>query len=139
MCSVALMFSTTRPPWQNPLCSAKDDVLENYSDPTRAQIGRTDPFIGLNDLATLAISPAVRICAPSPSIGAGTTAMGRYAPPGEARGAWSPLRTEDEVVGRTWPGVKSVFDRACHLVLRLAPKYRLPETTRTADHLGRTV
>ncbi|MFI0463942.1 endonuclease V [Saccharopolyspora sp. 5N102] len=85
-----------------------------------------------------------------PSIGVGKTAMGRYEPPGEARGAWSPLRMDDEVVGRalrTQRGVKPVFvsvghrytlDGACDLVLRLAPEYRLPETTRTADHLGRT-
>ncbi|MEV0086978.1 endonuclease V [Saccharopolyspora sp. NPDC050642] len=85
-----------------------------------------------------------------PSIGVGKTAMGRYEPPGEERGAWSPLRMDDEVVGRalrTQRGVKPVFvsvghrytlDGACDLVLRLSPKYRLPETTRTADHLGRT-
>ncbi|WP_372495263.1 endonuclease V [Saccharopolyspora soli] len=84
-----------------------------------------------------------------PSIGVGKTAMGRYEPPGEERGAWSPLRFDDEVVGRalrTQAGVKPVFvsvghhftlDGACNLVLRLAPKYRLPETTRTADSLGR--
>ncbi|TDD49593.1 endonuclease V [Saccharopolyspora elongata] len=85
-----------------------------------------------------------------PSIGVGKTAMGRYEPPDEQRGEWSPLRMDDEVVGRalrTQRGVKPVFvsvghrytlDGACDLVLRLAPKYRLPETTRTADHLGRT-
>ncbi|MEU5851120.1 endonuclease V [Saccharopolyspora shandongensis] len=84
-----------------------------------------------------------------PSIGVGKTAMGRYEPPGEERGEWSPLRMDDDVVGRalrTQAGVKPVFvsvghrftlDGACDLVLRLAPKYRLPETTRTADHLGR--
>jgi deoxyribonuclease V len=84
-----------------------------------------------------------------PSIGVGKTAMGRYEPPGEERGAWSPLRLDDEVVGRalrTQRGVKPVFvsvghrftlDAACDLVLRLAPKYRLPETIRAADHLGR--
>ncbi|EQD82181.1 endonuclease V [Saccharopolyspora erythraea NRRL 2338] len=85
-----------------------------------------------------------------PSIGVGKTAMGHYEPPGEERGAWTPLRLDDEVVGRalrTQRGVKPVFvsvghrftlDAACDLVLRLAPKYRLPETTRTADHLGRS-
>ncbi|MGW5644598.1 endonuclease V [Saccharopolyspora sp. NPDC003752] len=85
-----------------------------------------------------------------PSIGVGKTGMGRYEPPGEARGAWSPLKMDDEVVGRalrTQRGVKPVFvsvghrytlDGACDLVLRLSPEYRLPETTRTADHLGRT-
>ncbi|QUH00545.1 endonuclease V [Saccharopolyspora erythraea] len=85
-----------------------------------------------------------------PSIGVGKTSLGRYEPPGEERGAWTPLRLDDEVVGRalrTQRGVKPVFvsvghrftlDAACELVLRLAPKYRLPETTRTADHLGRS-
>ncbi|GAA2816968.1 endonuclease V [Saccharopolyspora taberi] len=84
-----------------------------------------------------------------PSIGVGKTAMGRYEPPGEERGAWTPLRLDDDVVGRalrTQRGIKPVFvsvghrctlDAACDLVLRLAPKYRLPETTRTADRLGR--
>lgn len=84
-----------------------------------------------------------------PSIGVGKTAMGRYEPPGEERGDWSPLQLDGEVVGRalrTQQGVKPVFvsighrftlDAACDLVLRLAPRYRLPETTRTADHLGR--
>ena len=47
---------------------------------------------------------------------------------------------------RTQTGVKPVFvsvghrytlDDAGDLVLDLAPKYRLPETTRTADHLSR--
>ncbi|MDA3626772.1 endonuclease V [Saccharopolyspora sp. WRP15-2] len=84
-----------------------------------------------------------------PAIGVGKTAMGRYEPPAEQRGSWSPLHQDDEVVGRalrTQPGVKPVFvsvghrytlDAACDLTLRLAPKYRLPESTRTADHLGR--
>jgi deoxyribonuclease V len=53
------------------------------------------------------------------------------------------------VVGRvlrTQPGVKPVFvsvghrmdlDSACRQVLAAAPRYRLPETTRQADHLAR--
>lgn len=85
-----------------------------------------------------------------PSIGVGKTAMGRYEPPGEERGDWAPLRMDDEVVGRalrTQRGVKPVFvsvghrytlDGACDLTLRLAPQYRLPETTRMADRLGRS-
>ncbi|WP_433871741.1 endonuclease V [Saccharopolyspora sp. CA-218241] len=84
-----------------------------------------------------------------PSIGVGKTALGRYDPPGEERGATSPLLLDGEVVGRalrTRRGVKPVFvsvghrcdlDSACELVLRLAPHHRLPETTRTADRLGR--
>lgn len=85
-----------------------------------------------------------------PSIGVGKTALGGYDPPGELRGDRTPLRLDDEVVGsalRTQRGVKPVFvsvghrftlDTACDLVLRLAPRYRLPETTRAADHLSRT-
>lgn len=84
-----------------------------------------------------------------PSIGVGKTAMGRYEAPGEERGERTPLLLDDEVVGRalrTQRSVEPVFvsvghrfalDAACELVLRLAPKYRLPETTRTADRLGR--
>ncbi len=84
-----------------------------------------------------------------PAIGVGKTAMGHYDPPGEKRGDWSPLDMDGEEVGRalrTRTGVKPVFvsighrytlQSACDLVLRLTPNYRLPETTRTADRLGR--
>ncbi|WP_233576030.1 endonuclease V [Saccharopolyspora rhizosphaerae] len=84
-----------------------------------------------------------------PSIGVGKTAMGHYEPPAEPRGSWSPVTMDGEEVGRalrTQTGVKPVFvsighrytlDDACDLVLDLAPKYRLPETTRSADHLSR--
>lgn len=85
-----------------------------------------------------------------PSIGVGKTAVGSYDRPGPHRGDHTPVLLDDEPVGRalrTQANVKPVFvsvghrtnlDTACDLVLRLAPKYRLPETTRTADHLGRT-
>ncbi|UWE08063.1 endonuclease V [Actinacidiphila bryophytorum] len=69
---------------------------------------------------------------------------------GEERGAAAPLTSNDgEVVGRalrTQRGVKPVFvsvghaiglDHACAHTLRLARRYRLPETTRAADHLSR--
>lgn len=73
----------------------------------------------------------------------------RFEPPGPLRGDASPLLDGDEEVGRalrTQPGVKPVFvsvghrvglDRACEHVLRLAPRFRLPETTRAADALCR--
>ncbi|MGW1838822.1 endonuclease V [Streptomyces sp. NPDC002067] len=77
----------------------------------------------------------------------------RYDPPGDARGATSPLLDDSdgttEEVGRalrTQRGVKPVFvsvghrtglDGACAHTLRLAPRYRLPETTRAADALCR--
>ncbi|SDH13064.1 Endonuclease V [Lentzea fradiae] len=82
-----------------------------------------------------------------PSIGVAKNAMGTFTQPGERRGSMSDLIMDDEVVGRalrTQDGVKPVFvsvghkidlDRACAEVLRLAPRYRLPETTRRADTL----
>jgi len=85
-----------------------------------------------------------------PSIGvAKTPFVGEYDEPARARGAWTDLTDGGEIVGRvlrTQPGVNPVFvsvghavslDEACDLVLRLSPRYRLPETTRAADHLAR--
>ena len=85
-----------------------------------------------------------------PSIGVGKTPLvGVWTPPPAERGAWSPLRDGDEVVGRvlrTRSGVKPVFvsvghrvslDNAVAQVLALTPRHRLPETTRTADRLCR--
>jgi deoxyribonuclease V len=84
-----------------------------------------------------------------PTIGVAKTPLGRYDPPGDRRGDRSPLVMGEDVVGsalHTQAGVRPVFvspghridvDRACTEVLRLAPRYRLPETTRQADHLSR--
>jgi len=85
-----------------------------------------------------------------PSIGVGKTAfVGTFDEPGPERGDSADLVLDDEVVGsvlRTQYKVKPVFvsvghlislDTATTLVLRLAPKYRLPETTRAADHACR--
>jgi deoxyribonuclease V len=36
-------------------------------------------------------------------------------------------------------GHRADLDTACAITLRLAPRYRLPETTRRADHLSRAV
>ncbi|MGC1213153.1 MAG: deoxyribonuclease V [Micromonospora sp.] len=85
-----------------------------------------------------------------PSIGVGKTPLvGEWEEPGGRRGASSPLRDGGEVVGRvlrTRDGVKPVFvsvghrmslDNAVDRVLALTPRYRLPETTRTADRLCR--
>ncbi|MET0133645.1 MAG: endonuclease V [Kibdelosporangium sp.] len=86
-----------------------------------------------------------------PSIGVGKQALGKYEPPGNDRGDHSDLVDEGETVGRalrTQAGVKPVFvsvghridlDTATELVLALSPRYRLPETTRAADRLGRAV
>lgn len=86
-----------------------------------------------------------------PSIGvAKSRLVGRHAEPGPRRGDWAVLLDRDEVVGaalRTRPGVRPVYvsighrvglETAIALVLRCTGRYRLPETTRTADRLSRT-
>jgi deoxyribonuclease V len=85
-----------------------------------------------------------------PSIGvAKTPFVGHYAEPAAGRGSRADLVDGGEVIGRvlrTQHNVRPVFvsvghavslDQACDLVLRLSPRYRLPETTRAADHLAR--
>lgn len=87
-----------------------------------------------------------------PSIGvAKNHLVGTYEPPGGERAAGSPLIDDGEVVGcvlRTQANVKPVFvsvghridlSTACRHVLGLCPRYRLPETTRRADRLSRTL
>ncbi|MGK8525460.1 endonuclease V [Nocardia asteroides] len=85
-----------------------------------------------------------------PTIGVAKTVWGDYADPGQRRGAASDITIDGAVVGRalrTRTGVKPVFvsvghridlDTACAQVLALTPRYRLPETTRHADHLCRS-
>ncbi|MGC4944309.1 endonuclease V [Kribbella sp. DT2] len=85
-----------------------------------------------------------------PSIGVGKTAfVGDWEEPGPERGAASDLVLEGEVVGkvpRTQNKTKPVFVSVGHLVslgtavervLELAPRFRLPETTRMADRACR--
>ncbi len=81
-----------------------------------------------------------------PSIGcAKSMYIGEAGEPGEARGSHAPIVHEGEIVGaalRTQDGVKPVYvsvghrvslDTALSWVLRLALRYRQPETTRAAD------
>ena len=84
-----------------------------------------------------------------PTIGVAKTPMADYEAPGQARGSTTPLVADGDEVGaalRTQPNVKPVFvsighkidlPTACAYVLALATRYRLPETTRQADHLSR--
>lgn len=87
-----------------------------------------------------------------PTLGCGKTRLfGDYEPLAEARGSIAPLLAEDnkEQVGnvlRTQAGINPVFvspghkisiDTATEIVLKMAAEYRLPETTRKADHYGR--
>ncbi|WP_326639448.1 endonuclease V [Streptosporangium sp. NBC_01755] len=78
-----------------------------------------------------------------------TAFVGTYPEPAPERGSWTDLTLDGDVVGRvlrTRHGVKPVFvstghrvdlATACHNVLNLTPRYRLPETTRAADRLSR--
>lgn len=78
-----------------------------------------------------------------------TPFIGTHAAVPQERGGWADLVDGGETVGRalrTQAGVKPVFVSAGHLIdiaqttkltLRLAPRYRLPETTRRADRASR--
>ncbi|MCM3882847.1 deoxyribonuclease V [Frankia sp. R82] len=85
-----------------------------------------------------------------PTIGvAKTRFVGTHTSPGQRRGERTAILLDGEPVGaalRTRDGVREVYlsvghrsnlDSACRWVLELCPKYRLPETTRAADHLSR--
>jgi deoxyribonuclease V len=84
-----------------------------------------------------------------PAIGIGKTRLcGTFREPPDRRGAWTPLEDRGEVVGavlRTRMGVKPLFvsvghrialETAVDWVMRCAPRYRLPETTRQAHRLA---
>lgn len=85
-----------------------------------------------------------------PTIGCGKTRLlGEHKEPDTERGAIAPLYDNNEVIGnvlRTQNGVNPIYvsighrislATACEWVLKLSPKYRLPETTRQADQVVR--
>lgn len=85
-----------------------------------------------------------------PTIGcAKTRLVGEHSAPGVVRGDRSPLVDAGEVIGaalRTQDMVRPIYASvghrvslatACAWILRLSPRYRLPETTRAADHAVR--
>lgn len=87
-----------------------------------------------------------------PTIGcAKTHFIGDYVEPGPNMGDCSPLIDDGETIGmvvRTRPATKPVFvsighkvdlDTAVAIVLRCVRGYRLPETTRAADHLSKNI
>ncbi|CAM3544117.1 Endonuclease V [Vibrio aerogenes CECT 7868] len=87
-----------------------------------------------------------------PTIGCGKTRLtGEHEQPAPERGASAPLIDQNEVIGcvlRTQTNINPVYvsvghkislETACKWVLKAAPKYRLPETTRQADHLVNTL
>lgn len=84
-----------------------------------------------------------------PAVGVAKTRLtGRHAAAPEARGEWTPLEDNDEVIGavlRTRAGVKPVFvsvghlctlEAAIDLVKNCTPRYRLPEPIRWADGIA---
>jgi deoxyribonuclease V len=92
----------------------------------------------------------IGVLAALPTIGVGKSCLlGRYAPPGPDRGAWTPLVDADETVGavlRTRSHTRPLFVSVGHrislgtavdYVLRCAPAFRLPEPIRLADRLSR--
>lgn len=83
-----------------------------------------------------------------PTIGCGKTRLiGEHKDPDKTRGATSPLVDNGETIGnvlRIQDGIKPMYvsighrvslTTACDWVLKLSPKFRLPETTRQADQL----
>jgi deoxyribonuclease V len=86
----------------------------------------------------------------TPSVGvAKSVLVGTYAEPGPEKGDWSPLVDKDEVIGvalRTRSGTRPIFVSIGHrvslataieLVLGCTTRFRLPETTRSADQLSK--
>ena len=84
-----------------------------------------------------------------PSIGAAKSLLiGSHAPVPARRGCWRPLLHDGEVIGaalRTRTAVRPMYvsighrvslETAMAYVLQLAPRYRLPETTRRAHKLA---
>ncbi|HEU4339191.1 MAG TPA: deoxyribonuclease V [Planctomycetota bacterium] len=84
-----------------------------------------------------------------PSIGCGKSLfVGEHAPPGNARSSWTDLVHRGETIGaavRTRDGVRPLYvsighrvslETAIRWILRLAPRYRLPEPIRAADTLA---
>jgi len=84
-----------------------------------------------------------------PTVGvAKSRLIGTYRDPPQRRGAWTPLRDRDEIIGavlRSRARVKPIFISVGHRVsletavsctMACVTRYRLPETTRWAHHLA---
>jgi deoxyribonuclease V len=98
----------------------------------------------------LGIAAHIGLLVDVPTIGCAKSRLcGEHAEPGRKRGSTATLRDGDEVIGtvvRTRDGVKPLYIsvgnrislKACvEWVLRLAPRYRLPEPIRVADALSK--
>lgn len=98
----------------------------------------------------LGIASHIGLMAGLPTIGCAKSRLcGEHAEPGRRRGSTAALRDRGEVIGtvlRTRDGVKPLYVSAGHKisleaaarwVLRLAPRFRLPEPIRVADALSK--
>lgn len=97
----------------------------------------------------LGIASHLGVITSLPTIGVGKSPfIGRHQPVPDERGAWQPIRDRGEIIGaalRTRVGTKPLYissghrislETAIDYVLRCTTRYRLPETTRHADHLA---
>ncbi|MFQ5776110.1 MAG: deoxyribonuclease V [Kiloniellaceae bacterium] len=105
---------------------------------------------GLAHPRRFGIACHIGVLADVPTIGVTKSRLvGHCDEPGGERGRWAPLLDDGEVIGaavrtraETRPVFVSVGHRICletaiELVLRCAPRYRLPEPIRQADRLSR--
>lgn len=97
----------------------------------------------------LGIASHLGILLDHPTIGVGKSRLtGKHGPVPDERGAWVPLTDGDEVIGavlRTRQGVKPIYvspgyriglESAVRWVMACTTRYKLPETTRSADRLA---
>ncbi|MCB2052332.1 MAG: deoxyribonuclease V [Novosphingobium sp.] len=97
----------------------------------------------------LGIASHLGLLIDTPAIGVAKTRLyGTHDDPLNRRGAWTPLRAGDEIIGavlRTRPNVKPLYispghriglDTAIGYVMACCTRYRLPETTRHAHRLA---
>lgn len=102
---------------------------------------------GIAHFRRLGVASHLGLWLDKPVIGSAKKALIRSPLPGDTRGDTADIYHRGELVGRslrTRQGVKPVYvsaghlvslDEACEWILKLAPKWRLPETTRQADRL----
>lgn len=104
---------------------------------------------GLAHPRKFGIACHIGLIADVPTIGAAKSVLvGKFENLGEKRGSTAPMIYKNEIIGaalRTKDKVQPVYvsvghrislETAIDLVLRCAPKYRLPETTRLADRMA---
>lgn len=120
------------------------DVLEQLSSPPDLIVCDGQ---GIAHPRRMGVAAHLGLWVNIPTIGCAKSPLIRSPQPGPTRGERAEIKLKGEVVGyslRTRDRVKPVYvspghlmslESACQWVLKLAPKWRLPETTRQADQL----